>query len=474
MATSVRTEDISEATGVSEKAASAHLLFPAAFLALGSALTALSLLTARFPDLLSGPFGHGRLVGMAAVALIVGWLIPAGSGIIYYLLPRLTGSQLVGAPLARLAGPASGVVALAGIGVVAGGAGDGLQPLLLPWWLDLPVLAIATVPLILTVQTIRARREEGVFVSLWFVIAAALWLPLLYISTNLPYTHSISKALQETVFSAGFSTTWVLAIGTGGAFYTATKATGNPLGNRQLARVAFWSLAFGAIWSGPARLALGATPDWLDQTSAVLGLAMPVAALAAAAGVAVTIDHSWDKVAGNPGLYATVAGLALAIVLAGLGAAAGFASVAGTVGFTSFWWGIDYGWWAGVGTLLFAGVIYQALPAITGKQVANNASALRGIRWTVAGALGVVISQTMAGVMTGFAWTGSSFATGSFLGIAPTWTEGLGAAAAFSGLAALFGLVALGGQTMTALNIFRTVTSGRAGQQEFLIRGDDV
>lgn len=473
MTTSVQAEDISESKESSEKVASAHLLFPAAFLALGSILSTLTLLTARFPDLLNGPFGHGRLVGMAAVALVVGWLIPAGSGIVYYLLPRLTGAPLNGGRLAQLAGPGSGILAVAGMAVIGAGFGDGLQPLLLPWWLDIPVLAIATVPLVVTLQTLGARSERGVFVSLWFLLGAVVWLPLLYIAANLPYQFAIAKALQETVFTAGFSATWILAIGAGGAFYTATKSTGNPMGNRQLARVAFWSLAVGAIWAGPARLVLGATPDWLDKIAAVLGLAMPVATLAVAAGVAVTIDNLWERVASDPGLFATVAGLGLVVLLSALGSAGGFASVAGTVGFTSYWTGIDYGWWAGAGTLLFAGVIYQALPAITGKQVANPAAAIRGARLTLIGSLGVVISLTVSGVLTGFAWTGGSFATGAFRDIAPSWAEGLGPAGSFAGLAALFGMVAMIGQVLTALSIFRTVTSGRAGAQELLIRGDE-
>jgi cbb3-type cytochrome oxidase subunit 1 len=37
------------------------------------------------------------------------------------------------------------------------------------------------------------------------------------------------------------------------------------------------------------------------------------------------------------------------------------------------------------------------------------------------------------------------------------------------GLAALAGLVALGGQLIFALNVYRTITSGRATAQEILV-----
>ncbi len=466
------TQDIQNDTSPTEQAALAHLLFPSAFLALGALLSALSLLTLRFPDLLAGPFSPGRVKGMAAVALVVGWLIPAGSGIIYYLLPRLTGSPLAGAELARVAGPLSSLLALGGIAVVALGLGDGLAPLLLPWWMDLGVLAIATIPLLVTIQTLRNRTEEGVYVSVWFLAAAAVWLPLLYISTNLPGFFSVGRALQETSFLAGFVNAWILAVGVGAAFYVAAKTSGNPLSNRQLAKVAFWSLAFASIWAGPGRLALGATPDWLDTMAAVLGLALPIAMLAAAAGIVTTIDGAWSRLGEEPALQAIVSALGLATLLSILQSAATFRSAAGTLGFTVFWEGIDYGWTLGVGTLLFAGAIYQALPALAGRRMGDIGFARRGIRLTLIGSVGLVLSTLLAGLMTGFAWNGASFTSGSFGGAFEAWSEGLGPASGLFGLAVLFGTVALAGHIFIALSIVRTITSGRAVEQEVLVMED--
>jgi cbb3-type cytochrome oxidase subunit 1 len=467
-------EEMRESSPATERVALSHLVFPAGFLALGSVLAALSLASIRFPSLFSGPISPGRLRAIAAIALVVGWLLPAGSGVIYYLLPRLTGTPLASQKLAEGAGPLSSVVALAGMVVVALGGGDGLAPLLLPWWLDVAVATIATVPLLVTLQTLRARKEQGVFVSVWFIAAAAAWLPILYVATNLPGFASVGRALQEVAFDAGLTSTWIVAIGVGGGLYTVTKTTGNPLGNRQVVKVAFWSLAFASVWAGPARLAFGATPDWLDRISAVLGLALPVAIIAAAAGMVATIDRSWNEVRTDPGLMSLVSGMSLAILLAVLGAAAGFRSPAGTLGFTAFWDAIDYGWTLGVATLLFSGVILQGLPAIAGRRLADSGSSMRAIRLTVIGTVGVVISGVIAGLLTGFVWTGASFVGGTYAGLAETWTAGLGPAFIFIGFMALFGVVAAIGQVMVALSILRTLTSGRAGIQEVLVTGETL
>lgn len=453
-----------------EPAALSHLLFPSAFLALGSVLVGLTLVTARFPGLFAGMFSYGRMEMMASIAIVVGWLIPAGSGIIYYLLPRLTAAPLANQALAKLGGPASSIVALVGMVTVGLGFGDGLAPLGLPWWIDLGVLAVSTIPLLVTISTLQTRSEKGTFVSMWYITAAVVWLPMLYVAANLPGFLPIGRVLQETVFLAGLSSAWVLAIGIGAASYLAVKITGNPLTNRSMGRLGFWSLAFGAIWAGPGRLVLGTTPDWLDTVAATLGLAVPVAVIAACAMVGSTIDRSWKTVKSNPSLMATMAGLGLALVVSSLAAAATFRSAAATVGFTSFWNGIDYGWLMGVGTLVFAGATFQAIPALTGRQVPNSAA--RGIGLAAVGALGVVASSTLSGLLTGFAWSSAAFSNGSYIDGTDGWISGLGPANVFSGLAILFGLVAMAGQVSIAYSIVSTITSGKVGAQEVIVSED--
>lgn len=451
-----------------ERVARSHLLFPTVFLGIGSPLWLMAMSMTRFPTMSGGVFSPGRVTAMAWIALIVGWLVPAGSGIVYYLLPRLSGTTLRNAGLARIGSPLSILLALAGMVTVAMGLGDGRGPLLLPWWLDLPVMAIATIPLLVTVTTLRARAEEGVYVSVWFVGAAAIWLPMLYAATNIPGEGALDRVLSEVVFQAGFSGLWVVAVGLGGAFYAVVKITGNPLGNRQMARVAFWSLAFASIWAGPARLVLGVTADWLDKIAAVLGLALPAAMLAAAAGIVVSLDRSWDQVKTEPALYAIVSGMGLGVLVAALAGAGGFKAAAATVGFTPFWDGIDHAWLLSVGTLLFAGLIFHALPAITGRRLADPGGALRGIRLTLIGGAGTLLSLTLGGILTGLTWHGASFTTGSFDGIAETWTEGLGVAGVIVGSGLIFAVIGTVGHLMIAFNIFRTMTSGRAIPQEVL------
>ncbi|MEX0699030.1 MAG: hypothetical protein WD354_04780, partial [Acidimicrobiia bacterium] len=164
--------------------AAGYLFGSAAFLAIGALLWLAAMASVRFPNLL--PLSYGHLRPMALTALWLGWMVLGLSAGIYHLLPRLTGSPLVAGPIASMALPASVVVVLLGIVAIAFGFGDGREPFALPAWLDVPVVILAAVPALATMGTLRARNERSVYPTVWFVIAAVTWLPVLYLAANLP------------------------------------------------------------------------------------------------------------------------------------------------------------------------------------------------------------------------------------------------------------------------------------------------
>jgi len=451
-----------------DRAAVSHLVISTGFLVLSGLLTILSLATLVFPVASNGAVQLGRLRPVAATGALLGWLGIGLIGAVYYLLPRLTGTLLAGERLARLGGFTLAVLTLAGMVVVGLGAGDGVEPFSLPWWLDAPVLLALLVPLVVTVRTVRNRSEEGVYVSLWFVMAGVAWLPLLYALGNIPDLAGVGVAAQGAVFAGAFPWLWVLAVGAGVAYYVVVKDADVPLANRQLARIGFWSLAFGAGWAGLAPLVNGATPDWIDALVAVLSLTLPVAALANAVAVSATVEGAWAEAPERPAVAAAMNGLLLAVVAAVLTAAGAFDATAAVVGFTSYWDGVSYLAVFGMGGLLLAAFAYQSLPAMTGRSLPEVSLAGLHIQLTMWGTLGAGLLLVVGGIVTGYSWMGGAFA-GSFVPVGGGWGESAGLGTLFAGLAILAGLVTLTGQLVFALVVYRTFTSGQAGPQEVLV-----
>jgi cytochrome c oxidase cbb3-type subunit 1 len=446
-----------------DTAASRYLFAATAFLGLGAILWLAALASMRFPGLLPLTFGHFR--AMAFIVLLLGWLVLGFSAAIFYLLPRLTAGPLQLEKQLNLALPVAVAVVLVGVAVVGLGFGNGGEPFALPWWWDLPVLAVTALPLGPTLLTIRGRTEGIVYPSLWYAIAAVVWLPAIYLIGNLPQISSLAHALADVFFTAGFINVWAVGLAMGTAYYVVPKTSGQPLASRQLAKVGFWSLLFGAIWIGPAQLAAGPQPEWLQAIAAVLGLALPLSAVANATNLALTVKARWP--AGEPIVLAALIGsgvVALASLLAGL---ASFRSAAVLVGFTTFWEGVYVLFLSGI-ALLFAAFAWQAIPNLVGRALASTERALGVVRLTAISGTATGILLVLAGLISGLSWSGAGF-VGAFDNVGAGWLESSGLPGIFTGLSVLAGVFLAWSLLGLAVSIYRSLTSGRATVQEVLV-----
>ena len=223
-----------------------------------------------------------------------------------------------------------------------------------------------------------------------------------------PQRHSQS-ALGDLVFTAGFLHVWALGVATGLAYYVVPKASGQPLANRQLARVGFWSLLFGAVWMGPVQLVAGPAPEWLQGVAAVLGLAIPVASMANAVNLALTVGPEWKNIGRRPILASAIAGSAMAAMAGIVTGIAGFRSAAVLVAFTPFWDGVTYLLLFGAVILLFASFAWLAIPTLVGRMIDSQARASRLVRRIVLAAGATFLFLVLAGMAAGFGWAGAAY-----------------------------------------------------------------
>ncbi len=474
--TATQTADIRALLGAGadeDRVVTAHFLVGALFLALAGLLELLTLFTLRFGDLT--PISYGRLESMANVAMMLGFLVISLCGGIYYVLPRLTGARLWRRQLAT-----GGLLLIAGLVLldllaVVFGFGGGRQPFGLPWWLHVPMLVALCVPFVITWMTIRNRDEERTFVTLWFVIGGVTWLPLLYLAYfagDLPFVSSLGSTYSDLFFSAGFFTLWVLAVGTGLFYYTLVKELDIPLASRQMAFVGFWSLGFAAVWWGTAQLVFGPGPGWLDGVAASLGLALPIAAVANAANASITLQGHWEDIDDKPGVLSGMIGLYLAVAVALLASFASFPSIGSVTALTTFWDAIEYAGLYGVGALLTAGVVFEALPRVAGRGARSLNRHRSFNRLTVIGVGGVLITLLAAGMVNGYAWIAGSNSA-AYLNSGEGWAAGSGAAEVLLLAAFGFGIVAFLGQLAYSAAVVGTVFSGKAVPQEILVYGED-
>lgn len=459
-----------------DRVAVAHFVTGTAYLVVGGVLALFGLLSIRFPS--QSPVSYGRIEMMSNLSLMVGFVVITLTGGIYYVLPRLTGARLARVGLARFGLVALG--GLTGIGLVAIflGFGDGIQPLGLAWWLDVPLTVAAAIPAVVVLGGLRDRVEKHSYVTIWFVIGGVVWLPFLFLASTLatlPFANSLAQAYGGGFLSAGFVNMWLLTVGFGLFYYSVVKELDVPLASRQLALAGFWSLGFAAAWWGASQLIFGPGPDWLDGVAAALGLALPIGALANAANFSLTLDNSWADLPDHPGLSSGIIGSYLAVVVGTLAAFGSFPSIGSTVSLTSYWEGIEYAALLGVAPLLAAGTVFPGLSRLVGREVPSRARVRSFNMMTMFGAGGVLVSLVAAGIYAGYTWIGGSNG-GAFTDVGEGWAQMSDPTVGTLTLIAVgFGVVSLLGQLAYAGVVFGTLTTGKSVEQEVLVEraGDD-
>ena len=452
-----------------DSAATRYLFASTAFLGLGAVLWLAALAAMRFPRLL--PMSYGLLRPMSLIVLLLGWLVLGLSAGIFYVLPRLTGAPLRAEGLANLGLLGAAGVVIGGVVLVALGFGDGREPFSLPWWWDIPVLAILGIPGVVALASLGQRREGVVYPTLWFVVAGATWLPVTYLIGNVPGLQSVASHLGDLVSTAGLLHVWGLGVATGLAYYVVPKASDQPLASRQLARVGLWSLLFGAVWSGPGQLVAGPGPEWLTGISAVLGLALPVATIANATNLAMTVGPEWSRLRHRPILAAALAGAGLAVLATVAAAIAGFRSAGVLVGFTAFWEGVFHLLVLGGIVLLFAAFAWQAIPNLVGRMISSDSAAGGLVRRVTITTGGTALFLILAGMASGFGWSGAAY-TGLIENFGEGWQGTAGLARVLVGVALIFALWGAMAHLGVSTSIYRSLTSGRATVQEILVRDE--
>ena len=154
----------------------------------------------------------------------------------------------------------------------------------LEWPLDIGVVVLWVMFAVNVFATIIKRKDEQMYVSLWYIIATVIAVAVLYIVNNLSIPAGLTKSyhLFAGVNSAnvewwyghnavGFLfTTPFLAM----FYYFLPKSPGLPIFSHRLSILAFWSLVFGYLWTGAHHLVYTPLPDWI-QTLAIVFTHLP-------------------------------------------------------------------------------------------------------------------------------------------------------------------------------------------------------
>ena len=168
-------------------------------------------------------------------------------------------------------------------------------------------------------MTLVRRREQHMYVALWFYIATIVTVSILHIFNNLvvpagwfksyPIYAGVQDAMMQWWYGhnavAFFLTTPFLGM----MYYFLPKAAERPVFSYKLSIIHFWSLVFIYIWAGPHHLHYTALAAWASSLGMIFSLMLWMPSWGGMINGLLTLRGAWHKVADDPVLKFFVVGI---------------------------------------------------------------------------------------------------------------------------------------------------------------------
>lgn len=341
--------------------------FACFWLLLGSAAGLVSSIKLHEPDLLVQQawltFGRMRTVHLTAV--LYGWITNAALGLILWLLPRLLRTEPRGGVWTLLGGALINTGIAAGIGAIAVGWSDGMEYLEIPWQIGIFLAAGLAMIILPVLYTLVNRKVEHLYVSVWYLVAALLWVTLLFVVAKLPGVHTgVQQATTNWWYGHNVLGLWFTPVSVGAIYYFLPKIIGRPVRSYNLSILGFWTLAFFYGQVGGHHLIGGPVPGWLVTLSIVQSLMMVIPVIAFTINMGGTLKGRMHLARWSPTLRFMMFGGLVYLASSLQGSMEALRSVNAVTHFTHYTVGHAHLGAYGFVSMVLFGAIYFMLPRV--------------------------------------------------------------------------------------------------------------
>jgi cbb3-type cytochrome c oxidase subunit I len=189
------------------------------------------------------------------------------------------------------------------------------------WGVDIAVMIVLIVNLFNIYMTIGNRVEQGLYVTLWYIIGTVIWFPMLYFIGNVmwePPTGAL-QGINDTIFNWFYGhnvlglwfTTGLLPV----MYYIVPRETRTPLYSHVLSLIAFWGIAFFYTGVGGHHLLWAPIPYWVKTIAVADSIGMVLPVVAFMMNIALTMRGNWNRFMTSIPLRFTITGWAAYILV---------------------------------------------------------------------------------------------------------------------------------------------------------------
>ncbi len=277
-----------------------------------------------FPDLnyLAGEFGtFGRLRPLHTNGIIYGFTLSGIWTAWYYLGQRVLKISYNEHPFLKVVGHLHFwvyivLMALAVVSLFAG-MSQSKEYSELVWPLDLLVVVVWVLWGVSLFGSMGVRREQTIYITLWYFIATFVAISALYIFNNLSIPtylvaevgsvwHSISlyAGTNDAMVQWWFGHNAVAFVFTSGIigviYYFLPKESGQPIFSYKLTLFSFWGLMFVYIWAGSHHLIYSTVPDWMQTMGSIFSVVLILPSWGTAVNMLLTMKGQWHQLKESP------------------------------------------------------------------------------------------------------------------------------------------------------------------------------
>lgn len=421
------------------------------------------------PELNIPPFlTYGRLRPLHTNAGIYGWAVGSFFGVLYYIVQRLCRVRLWSDGLAKAQLWLFNIIIVLAAVTLLMGFSTSKEYHELEWPIDILVVVLWVMFSVNVFMTVMKRKEEQMYISLWYTLAALIGVAVLYLVNSAEIPVSLFKSYSAYAGTNDANVQWwfahnavamVLTVPPLAVFYYfLPKVAKVPIFSHRLSIVAFWSLIFMYLWTGAHHLLWTPVPDWVETLAMVFSIMLIAPSWGVVFNGYLTMNGQWHQMRDN---Y-LIKFLIMSITFYGLqtlqGPMQSVRSFSAFIHYTDWVPGhVHMGTMGWVSMVLFAGIYYM-LPRLYGREVYSIKIANAHFWLVLIGQLTFSVSMWIAGVQEAAMWSEIN-SDGS---LAFTFMESMVRSYPYWWVRAFSGLVYLAGVGAFVYNMVMTIRQGRA------------
>lgn len=349
----------------------------------------------------------------------------------------------------------------------------------LVWPLDLLVVVVWVLWGISLFGSMGVRREQTIYISLWYFIATFVAISALYIFNNLAvptylvsgygsFFNSVSlySGTNDAMVQWWFGHNAVAFVFTsaiiGLIYYFLPKESGQPIFSYKLTLFSFWGLMFVYIWAGSHHLLYSTVPDWMQSLGSIFSVILILPSWGTAVNMLLTMKGQWHQLKESPMVKFLVLASTFYMLSTLEGPIQSIKSVNALAHFTDWIVGhVHDGTLGWVGFTIIAAV-YHMVPRMFKREIYSK-QLMDAQFWIQTTAIILYFSSMwIAGITQGMMWR----ATDEFGNLAYSFIDTVTVLMPYYTIRAIGGLLYLVGFFMFTYNIIMTMVAAKELEKE--------